>query len=946
MKASLKKHKKIVVIVGTVLILLASLAAFSYREFRNELEVLNSAMTSSIATFEGKITRAENISKINKVLNNQLTNGSEYVAQRMFRKSGSIPETLDAMQSDAWDYYLIDASGKVYAAREADPLNLSGQQLEQLFEEKKLQTLSGDNILNYHCTEVNPGTLISVSKEPVMAGINSLLTGLSGRFDYYIANASDGIIIAAGDSALEGSSVPDQLEKPFIETEKTYLSNGQRYPYGFAAMKTGQAYCLTSESAGYKYGMYYHTTDIILDVLTGILSPAAVLMGSLIVIVAFFFILWKNGDNREKKWIRIGKTKAFFEKNQVKHLAGFILFSLLVTILFNAHYMGFAAYSLQNTLSTQNLDVLAENMEACETDKEQIIGLVKDYLQGIANQFANAMTVEEKLCSHDSLKEIAENCYINTIDIYDVDGILEASSDDYYGYELTTDETNPMYAARRVLTEDAEYVFKDYADTEGYYYLAQKRKDAPGIICLKFNNPELAEMLHYYSKEEAIRGTDFGNATTFFVKMNGTETYVIEPHSTTVHVTNNKLPEKLEQDRYSGSAEINGFLFYVNTRNSSDILVVSAIRSEKLVNMVWIVAAAILISYLLLALLLFYGCICYPVADENAETDNAETEPPAMLSRKADNLFEDTCFREMIKYELSVVLAAYCIMMFRTMKNGQTVLEFILNGKWDKGLNLFSINASIIMAAIVCILVFLIRKILMFIGKSIGNKGITVCSITCSLLSFLSLFGVVLYTLYQFGVNTTALIASAGITGLVVGVATKDIIGDLIAGLFLIFEGNIRVGDFVKVKDFRGEVYEISARVTTIKRYSTKYIINNSDLKQFYRLSDEPSGAWVEIDVAPDSDIDKIRELIDSSAEWYMSRIPALLEGPKFSNISELDSLHITICLFGRCLEERSGSTRRKILINTMELFRENNIKLGPKYVSAITVLPEDRNDS
>lgn len=155
--------------------------------------------------------------------------------------------------------------------------------------------------------------------------------------------------------------------------------------------------------------------------------------------------------------------------------------------------------------------------------------------------------------------------------------------------------------------------------------------------------------------------------------------------------------------------------------------------------------------------------------------------------------------------------------------------------------------------------------------------------------------------------------------------------GDLIAGLFLIFEGNIRVGDFVKYKDFRGEVSEIGARVTVLKRYNRKLIVNNSDLKQYYRLSDEISSAWVEIEVGPDEDLEKIRELIDESAEWYQSRIPTLMSGPIFLNVSAFDASGITICLCGFCTEERSGSTRRKILINTIELFREHGITLGKK---------------
>lgn len=87
--------------------------------------------------------------------------------------------------------------------------------------------------------------------------------------------------------------------------------------------------------------------------------------------------------------------------------------------------------------------------------------------------------------------------------------------------------------------------------------------------------------------------------------------------------------------------------------------------------------------------------------------------------------------------------------------------------------------------------------------------------------------------------------------------------------------------------------------------------------------------AWVEVEVGPDEDIEKIKTLIVESEEWYQSMIPTLKSGPWFLNVSNFNSSGITICLCGSCTEERSGSTRRKLLRYTIDLFRENGISLG-----------------
>ena len=150
------------------------------------------------------------------------------------------------------------------------------------------------------------------------------------------------------------------------------------------------------------------------------------------------------------------------------------------------------------------------------------------------------------------------------------------------------------------------------------------------------------------------------------------------------------------------------------------------------------------------------------------------------------------------------------------------------------------------------------------------------------------------------------------------------------------------MGDFIKFKDFCGEVSEIGARVSVIKRYNSKLIVNNSDFRQYYRLSDELGSAWVEINVGANEDIDRIRKLIEDSSGWYQSRIPTLKDGPWFLNISNFDSSGVTVCLCGSCTEERSGSTRRKLLLCTMELFRENGITLAQ---DSIRVLPPEADE-
>ena len=931
MKAKLKNSKRVFVIAGAIVILLISLGILFYYTAVREMELIHSSMTSTMTTFENKYKRAESLTEISAIVDDQITLGSQYLIEKTFREADDVQTALDLLQEDYLDLYLLDSSGELHAAKGAEELNLSEDQINSILNSGELKVETDGNIVYYNAMSTPDGILITCFKKDMELGENSTLTGISDRYSYFIAPTADGIINESTNNALLGSPVPKSLAASAFGTDKNIQNKIAEYHYGFADLSIGKAYCLTYETDGYLYGLYYTYKDIVLDVINEMIPPMTVLCGSFVVILIFFFTLWSSSDDKNRKWVRFFKTDSYFDQSQVRHLSCFVLLTMVVSLLFNTHFFEFSSYSMQNVLSTQNLDMLADNIEASDKDKKIVIGCVEDYLQGIAGKYSELIAINADAGSHDSLKEAADRCFINEISIFDEDGILVSSSGKYAKYELTQNEENPLYAVRTLYTDDPEYVFVDYDDGTGRFALAQRRTDDAGIILFQYQNPDVTRILSYYSKDEAIKGTDFGNATTFFVKLDeGNSTYVIEPYTSQVSATSITVPEVLEQDNYSGMAEIGGKEAYVNSRNSGGIAIVSAIDVSSLNSMLMTNLIVLALVFALFMIVLFFGCVFRPEPDTTKAEEKPEAEETvAAAARNKESLFADTCFRRMIKYEFIVLVIAYCFMMFKQTAGGQTIIEFIFGGKWDKGVNLFSINAGIIVAVAVIVLMFLLKKLLMFVGNSIGNKGLTICSIAVSLMQFIGLFFIILYVLYQFGVNTTALVASAGITGLIVGMATQDIIRDLISGLFLIFEGNIRVGDFISYNGFRGEVSEIGARVSTLKRYNSKLIVNNSDLKQFYRLSDEPGSAWVEIDVGADEDIDRIRKLIEDSEEWYQSRIPTLTGGPWFLNVSRFNASRVTICLCGECVEERSGSTRRKLLFYTRELFRENGIELA-----------------
>lgn len=81
----------------------------------------------------------------------------------------------------------------------------------------------------------------------------------------------------------------------------------------------------------------------------------------------------------------------------------------------------------------------------------------------------------------------------------------------------------------------------------------------------------------------------------------------------------------------------------------------------------------------------------------------------------------------------------------------------------------------------------------------------------------LILFSALLFTLYHFGVNPTAALAGLGVGGIAVALAAQKTLENLIAGISLIADQAVHVGDFLKVGDMVGTVEEVGLRSTRIR---------------------------------------------------------------------------------------------------------------------------------
>ena len=119
------------------------------------------------------------------------------------------------------------------------------------------------------------------------------------------------------------------------------------------------------------------------------------------------------------------------------------------------------------------------------------------------------------------------------------------------------------------------------------------------------------------------------------------------------------------------------------------------------------------------------------------------------------------------------------------------------------------------------------------------------------------------------GVNTTSIVASAGIASVAIGFGAQSLVKDIISGFFIILEGQFDVGDNVKIYNQAafiagGYVMSLGLRSTKIRSKDGEvYFIPNGTINQVVNYSLMYNLALVELPIKIDESIEKVEERVN-----------------------------------------------------------------------------------
>lgn len=227
------------------------------------------------------------------------------------------------------------------------------------------------------------------------------------------------------------------------------------------------------------------------------------------------------------------------------------------------------------------------------------------------------------------------------------------------------------------------------------------------------------------------------------------------------------------------------------------------------------------------------------------------------------------------------------------------------------------------------IISMLLKKSYKYTSAHESKKRKTIISLVNNIIKYVIALIVILMTLEVYGVNTSAILASLGVVGLVVGLALQDLIKDFIAGAFIIFDNQYNVGDIVTINGFKGEVVSLGLKSSKVKSFKGDILcISNGQINEVINHSLANNMAIIEVDVAYEEDLDHVLDVLNDLAKELSSSLENLKGEIKVLGVTDLGSSGITIRLTVDTVSGEQFDVERKIRKEIKDRFDKEKINI------------------
>lgn len=199
----------------------------------------------------------------------------------------------------------------------------------------------------------------------------------------------------------------------------------------------------------------------------------------------------------------------------------------------------------------------------------------------------------------------------------------------------------------------------------------------------------------------------------------------------------------------------------------------------------------------------------------------------------------------------------------------------------------------------------------------------------------------VLMILRELDVDITPVLTGAGIIGLAVGFGAQTLVKDIISGLFLIAEDQVRLGDVAQINGIGGAVEAINLRTIVLRDLEgVVHYIANGEIRTLANKSRDFSYYVIDIGVGYDDDTDRIVDVVRAVAQELMQDpgySASILEPLEVLGIDAFKPSEVTLRFRIKTLPLRQWDVGRELRRRIKKAFEANGIVIpGPQMTVTI----------
>ena len=585
----------------------------------------------------------------------------------------------------------------------------------------------------------------------------------------------------------------------------------------------------------------------------------------------------------------------------------------------------------------------------------------RDWFIYYGKRIAGEISKNERLLTREKFEKINECLSTRYLMIYDENGDEICSSNQFINFSLGTKESDPTADFRRLLRGVDSIVHEPaYDEDTGLetqligIRIPFENRDGYGALIMALNPYQAS-----YDKSRIAYGDRMRT-----LALPGDIMMVVDKESGEIIDTNEY---KIYASEISGLGinlndtadsmmdyfTINGNKYYGLAKDAGDKIYLNFLSSDSMskssIKLSVFAAVMFLAIYAVAMLMMSHGyteqaymenvIVGTPtVRGSKIEIETTDGRKKQTVDPRKRFSFIPRLWKEMLPeqkaklaFEIMVSYVLLQIVDYVYIKRSayDTLLGFIMQGDWSRGLNLFAITSIIILVAGVTLGMMAIKFILYLLMSTMDTKGETVCRLAYNLLQYVAFITVLYYAFGYLGFDTSALLASVGFVTLAVSLGSKDLVADVLAGLTIVFEGEYQVGDMVEIGGYRGQVQEIGVRSTKlIGRGDNIKIIGNRDVKNVVNMTRLNSWLPIEVTISSNEPLERVEEILDKNLPEIGKKIKEIIKGPYYYGVLSMGKGIVTLSIMTECKEEDYYRVQRQLNKELINLFKQNEITM------------------